>query len=435
MFSQLFGKYLVEKNVITENDYQDAIDKQLAVRVKLGTIAIADGLLTEEQVETINNLQRQFDRRFGDIAVEKELLTADQVDALLQKQGNPYMQFLQVLLESGKIKASALDSQLNSFQKDNGFSDADMDALKKDDFDALIPIFAFSAKPYVTELAGLVVRNINRFITRDFYIDKIQHVHTLNYRYLAGQKTVGDDTVYIALAEEADNGAFTKVASAFSGSSHTEADGDAFDAVCEFINVNSGLFASEASRNEITLDMEPTFAYMDQTVEGDFYVLPIHLENRRLDLVLAVNKEVTFGDNPFHYATEVAAPQKAAASAKGSILLVDDSKMSRNMLRALVEEAGYAVVAEAGDGEAAIEAYKQSNPDLVTMDITMPKMDGIESLKHIMKVNPSAKVIMITAAGQENKLIEAIKLGAKRFITKPFDKDEVLSCIAEVLKK
>lgn len=435
MFSQLFGKYLVEKNVITEADYRDAIDKQLAVRVKLGTIAIADGLLTEEQVETINNMQRQFDRRFGDIAVEKELLTADQVDALLKKQGNPYMQFLQVLLESGKIKASALDTELSAFQKDNGFSDADMEALKKDDFDALIPIFAFSAKPYVTELAGLIIRNLNRFITRDFYVEKIQHVHTLSYRYLAGQKTVGDDTVYIALAEEADEGAFNKIASAFSGTVHTETDGDAFDAVCEFINVNSGLFASEASRNDIALDMEPTFAYMDQSVEGDFYVLPIVLENRKLNLVLAVNNEVKFGDKPFHYATEVAAPQEAAKDAKGSILLVDDSKMSRNMLRALVEEAGYAVVAEAGDGEAAIEAYKQSSPDLVTMDITMPKMDGIESLRHIVEFNPSAKVIMITAAGQENKLIEAIKLGAKRFITKPFEKDEVLDCIADVLKK
>lgn len=105
------------------------------------------------------------------------------------------------------------------------------------------------------------------------------------------------------------------------------------------------------------------------------------------------------------------------------------------MLRALVEDADYAVVAEAGDGEAAIEAYKQNKPDLVTLDITMPKMDGIEALKHIMEIDPAAKVIMITAAGQENKLIEAIKIGAKRFITKPFEKKEVLDSIADVLKK
>lgn len=435
MFSQLFGKYLVGKNVIAETDYRDAIDKQLAVRVKLGTIAIADGLLTEEQVDTINGLQKQFDRRFGDIAIEKELLTAEQVEELLQKQGNPYMQFLQVLLESGKIKASALDNHLTAFQKENGFSDADMDALKKDDIDALIPIFAVSAKPYVTELAGLVIRNLNRFVSRDFYIEKIQHVHTLDYRCLAGQKLVGDDTIYIALAEESDSHAFVKITSAFSGTDYVESDEDAFDAVCEFVNINSGLFASDASKKKVNLDMEPTFAYMDQCAEGDFYILPIHLEDQLIKLLISVNSEVKMGNTPFHYSAEITATASTGFSSKGTILIVDDSKMSRNMLRTLVEDADYTVIAEAGDGEAAIEAYRQNNPDLVTLDITMPKMDGIDALKHIMEINPAAKVIMITAAGQENKLIEAIKLGAKRFITKPFEKDEVLNSIANVLKK
>lgn len=435
MFSQLFGKYLVGKNVITEKDYQDAIEKQLAVRVKLGTIAIADGLLTEEQAAMVNELQKQSDRRFGDIAVEKELLTADQVNSLLKKQGNPYMQFLQVLLESGKIKASVLDRHLTAFQKEKGFSDTDMDALKNDDIDSLIPIFAVSAKPYITALAGLVIRNLNRFISRDFYIEKIQHVHTLNYRCLAGQKLVGDDTIYIALAEEDESHAFVKITSAFSGTDYVESDEDAFDAVCEFININSGLFVSDADKEKINLDMEPTFAYMDQCVEGDFYILPIHLENQLINLLIAVNSEVKMGNTPFHYSAGIKAPATAGPSSNGTLLIVDDSRMSRNMLRSLAEDADYTVVAEAGDGEAAIEAYKQSKPDLVTLDITMPKMDGIEALKHIMEIDPAAKVIMITAAGQENKLIEAIKLGAKHFITKPFNKKEILASIADILKK
>lgn len=434
MFSQLFGKYLVEKNVITDDDYKDIINKQLSVRVKLGTIATAQGLLTEEEVTAINELQKQSDRRFGDIAVEKKLLSAEQVDALLKKQGNPYMQFLEVLLESGKVKASAMDNYLASFQKENGFSDADMDALKNDDFDKLVPIFAVSAKPYVSELAGLVIRNINRFVTRDFYIEKIKHIHTLKYSHLTGQKLVGDDSLYLALVDESDQNAFVKIASAFSGNAYVSADEDAFDAVCEFININSGLFASEASRKKISLDMEPTFAYKNQCVEGDFYILPIYIENHAIHLLIAVNSEMKMGDTPFHYSSEITATASDNANSKGTILVVDDSKMSRNMLRALVEEAGYSVVAEAGDGEAAIEAYKEYQPDMVTLDITMPKMDGIEALKRIMEINPSAKVIMITAAGQESKLIEAIKVGAERFITKPFEKEEVLNCIKNVLK-
>ena len=102
MFSQLFGKYLVEKQIITNEDYKTALNQQMSVRVKLGTIAIADGLLTEEQVENINKLQMQFDKRFGDIAIEKQLLTAEQIGVLLKKQGNPYMQFIQVLMEASK---------------------------------------------------------------------------------------------------------------------------------------------------------------------------------------------------------------------------------------------------------------------------------------------------------------------------------------------
>ncbi len=434
MFSQLFGTYLVEKEVITKEEYAAAIQKQLSVRVKLGTIAIAEGLLTEEEVDTINKLQMQFDKRFGDIAIEKGLLTLEQIGDLLDKQGNPYMQFIEALTECTKLSAAVLDKTLSVFQKEKGFSDEDMVALKNDNLDSLIPIFAFSAKPHVTELAGLVVRNINRFITRDFYISKIKHVSELNYCYLAGQKTVGKDTFYLALAEETDEGAFTMLASNFSDEAHTSADGNAFDAVCEFINVNSGLYASELSKKEIDLDMEPVFAYKDQTVKGDFYILPIYLEGRKLNLIICVNSEATMGETPFTYATKEDISYDVDPNAKGTVLLVDDSRMSRKMLKALLEEEGYSVIAEAGDGLEAIEAYKKYSPDLVTLDITMPNMDGIDALKELLAINPDVKAIMITAAGQQNKLIQALKYGAKKFITKPFEKEEVINNVNEVME-
>lgn len=256
MFSQLFGNYLVDKGVISPEDYQAAIMKQLDVRVKLGTIAVAEGLLTEQQVEMLNKLQMQFDKRFGDLAVEKELLTQEQVQMLLKKQGNPYMQFLQVLLESGRISVPQMDEQLSAFQKEKGFSDADMTALKNDDFDTLIPIFAFSSKPFVTELAGLVIRNINRFVTRDFYVGQIRHVEQMEYRYLAGQRTTGDYNLYMALVEEEDNSGFTALACAFAGEEFQQVDADVYDAVCEFINCCSGLFASDVSSKGINMDME-----------------------------------------------------------------------------------------------------------------------------------------------------------------------------------
>lgn len=435
MFSQLFGRYLVEKEIITDNEYRASIEKQLSVRVKLGTIAISEGLLTEDEVENINKLQMQFDKRFGDIAVEKGLLTPSEVDELLHKQGNPYLQFIEALTECTKLTASVLEKTLSVFQKEKGFTDQEMEALKGDELDVLIPVFAFAAKHHVTDIAGLIIRNINRFVTRDFYIEKIKHVKSLDYCYLAGQKTVGKDSYYIALAEETDGGAFTMIGSNFAEEDFDDAHNDTFDAVCEFINVNSGLYATELSQKEIDLDMEPAFAYKDQTVEGDFYVLPIYIENRKINLILAVNSDVTMGKDPYVFNSVESVAYDVRPDSKGTVLVVDDSKMSRNMLKAILEDEGYAVIAEAGNGEEAVAAYKQYSPDLITLDITMPKMDGIEALKQILDYDHAVKAIMITAAGQQSKLIEALKYGAKKFITKPFEKEEVINNVNEVMDK
>lgn len=434
MFSQLFGNYLIEKKIISREEYVSSVQKQLSIRVKLGTIAIAEGLLDEEQVDMINKQQMQFDKRFGDIAIEKGLLTLSQIGELLDKQGNPYMQFIEALTECTRLTPTVLEKTLSVFQKEMGFSDEEMTALKRDDLDSMIPIFAFSAKPHVTELAGLMVRNINRFITRDFYIGKIKRLDSLPYCHLAGQKTIGKDYIQLALAETEDEGAFTLLASRFSGEEHKEADEDAFDAVCEFINVNSGLYASELSKKEIDLDMEPVFAYKDQMISGEFYALPIYIENRRIDLIIAVNSDTNMGDIPFTYTTVGSIVYEADPNARGTVLLVDDSKMSRKMLKNLLEDEGYSVIAEAGDGLEAIEAYQKYTPDLITLDITMPNMDGLEALKELIQIDPDVKVIMITAAGQQNKLIEALKIGAKKFITKPFEKEEVIHNVNEVME-
>ena len=116
------------------------------------------------------------------------------------------------------------------------------------------------------------------------------------------------------------------------------------------------------------------------------------------------------------------------------ILIVDDSRTSRRILRNLLESQGYTVVAEAENGEVGFLKYRDLKPDLVTMDITMPKMDGIEALTLIKKLNPDATVVMITAAGQKEKMVDALKRGADEFITKPFDGEEVASIIKKLVQ-
>ena len=118
-----------------------------------------------------------------------------------------------------------------------------------------------------------------------------------------------------------------------------------------------------------------------------------------------------------------------------SVLIVDDSRTSRKILRNLFIEEGYEIAGEAGDGEVAIRMYEELKPDIVSMDITMPIMNGIDSLKKIMEIDPKAKVIMVTSAGQQTKMTEAVKYGAKDFITKPFENETVAYVFNKILKE
>ncbi len=114
------------------------------------------------------------------------------------------------------------------------------------------------------------------------------------------------------------------------------------------------------------------------------------------------------------------------------ILVVDDSDFMRVRCRQLLVGEGYDVV-EAGNGQEAIDRYKESSPDLVMMDITMPVMDGITAVREIKKVDPKAKIIMCSALGQQATVLEAVKAGASDFVVKPFQADRVVAAIQKVL--
>ena len=111
------------------------------------------------------------------------------------------------------------------------------------------------------------------------------------------------------------------------------------------------------------------------------------------------------------------------------VLIVDDSRTSRRILRNILKESGHEIVGEAENGQIGYEKYIELDPDIVTLDITMPVLDGLGALEKIMVYDENASVIMVTAAGQKDKMVEAIKLGASEFIQKPFEPDQILSVI------
>lgn len=115
------------------------------------------------------------------------------------------------------------------------------------------------------------------------------------------------------------------------------------------------------------------------------------------------------------------------------VLIVDDAAFMRMMIKDILQKNGFEVIGEASNGIEAVDLYKKEKPDVVTMDITMPDMDGIEAVKEIKNFDPAAKVIMCSAMGQQSMVMDAIKSGAKDFIVKPFQADRVLEAIRKVV--
>jgi two-component system chemotaxis response regulator CheY len=116
-----------------------------------------------------------------------------------------------------------------------------------------------------------------------------------------------------------------------------------------------------------------------------------------------------------------------------SILIVDDAAFMRMMIKDILSKNGYTIAGEAENGKIAVDKYSETKPDLVLMDITMPEMDGIQALKAIKGVDPSANIIMCSAMGQQAMVIEAIQSGAKDFIVKPFQAERVLEAVKKAI--
>ena len=114
------------------------------------------------------------------------------------------------------------------------------------------------------------------------------------------------------------------------------------------------------------------------------------------------------------------------------VLIVDDAAFMRMSIRTMLQNYDFEVVGEAENGLMAIEKYKELQPDIVTLDITMPEMDGLQALREIKKIDPAASVVMVSALGQEARMKEAIIYGAKGFIVKPFKEEIIVSALSKL---
>ena len=429
MFIQLFSNYLVGQSVITieqRDSFEEEIQK---TRVKLGTIAVAEGILTEAQTEEINHQQTQEDRRFGDIAIELGYLNEEQVSDLLSKQGDVSMKFFQLLVNTLGLTVDEISEHLKGFQKAHGFTDEELEAVKKDDFDSIIPLFATVRDNTITDLAGLVMRNLTRFVSNNFYFGKMKKATEYSYSMLAGQKSVGDFNLFLGFSATNELDGIIKLAKYYAKSITITTSDEVYDAVCEFANLNNGLFNSVLSDDDIFIEMIPPEVYLNQQLSGKAYYMPVYIDDVEFDIIISADADFVPGSHPHTLNLKKSELNPDTSSSLPTVLVVDDSSLIRKVLIKMLNENGYQVVGEATDGAEGVELYKDLEPDYVTLDITMPVMDGVTALKLIKEYDPEAKVAMISAAGQKDKLMDALKEGAELFFTKPFNEQEVITSL------
>lgn len=291
MVSSIVGNYLMEKGLLTGEQFRDILNEQQKVRVKLGLIAVAEGLMTQEEADRVNQLQAVMDRRFGDIAVEKGYLTEGQVNSLLKKQGNAYLAFAQAMENQQLMTIEQLEQILLDYRCENNFTASDMDALKSDDVDSILPLFLPVDSEAYYGIAGTSVRTLMRLVDTGLYPDKAYIMQKTEDENGALQKVEGEKGFVSALGGKGNALQFT--ASVFGQEEFVSVDEDALDAIGELLNCINGLYVSECKDGSSLELMPPSFKTGIQGFESrKMLVLPIHIKNDCIDLMIAIGDEI-----------------------------------------------------------------------------------------------------------------------------------------------
>jgi len=255
MVEYILGNYLVEAGKLSKEQLKQTLDKQDSVRVKLGLIAVAEGMMTLEQADEVNRQQALLDKRFGDIAVSMGFLTEEQVGKLLKMQGNNYLMFIQALVDNGYVTMEEIDGLTNDFRQSKGYSNSEMDALKSDEVDRIIPLFIPEEGKQFAEIIATGIRTLIRLIDRHIYVGQAVMADDFATEGYVSQALNGENAMIASLSEQ--DGALLKVCSVFGQEEFPVLDLDALDAAGELLNCMNGLYVSSLSREGKFLELMP----------------------------------------------------------------------------------------------------------------------------------------------------------------------------------
>lgn len=287
MVEYIFGRYLVAADKISEDQLSAVIEKMDSVRVKLGLIAVAEGLMSLKQAEEVNRLQATMDKRFGDIAVEKGYLTDDQVSRMLKLQGNTYLAFAQAIIDTGYLTLEEMDGFLEKYRKDNGLSLTELDAIKSDDVERIVPLMMPEECKEYEEMVSLFIRSMIRLIDRHASMEKAEMVSTKDCSALAVQKMQGNGTMAVFVSEG--NGGLKFAASKYGQMEFDELDEDALDSAGEILNCVDGLFATSESKNGRFWELLPQQYSLAgiELPEAKACKIPVCVNNMMFDFIIS----------------------------------------------------------------------------------------------------------------------------------------------------
>lgn len=287
MVEYILGNYLVETGKITKDQLNQVLTKQDTVRVKLGLIAVEEGLITIEQADEVNRMQALMDRRFGDIAVSKGYLTEAQIEKLLKQQGSAYLIFVQALVDEQLITMEEIDLLLNDFKRQYGYSNSELEDIKSDDVDRIVPLLLPDEAKKYQGIVGTAVRTLIRLINRHTYLGWGAMVDAVSADDMVCQALAGENGIVTCFSER--DGALLNVCCSFGQENFEYLDLDSLDAAGELLNCINGLYASEMSRKSVSLELMPPEydGVLEQIRSGSICRVPIFVRGQGLYFTVA----------------------------------------------------------------------------------------------------------------------------------------------------
>lgn len=288
MINRLFGNYLVEKQILSQDQLDDLLPVQKDFKAEAATIAVINKVLTSTAAQELLDRIDAENERFGETAIEAGYLTDEKLDEVLTYQSNAFMKFVQSLLNRGTFSLEQINSFLDEFQQKGGYNDAQLSSLIHDDLEECINIFVPLKSAQLKEFILTLVQTIRRLIDSDAYLDKAYTARSLQLDKYACQMIVGD--MHMKVYISAPDNDLLAIANHFTGDTYDAVDEDALDNVGEFINCVNGLFATNLSYDDVTIDMNSP----EYSVDGPFisneklYVIPIHANGYNFRAILEV---------------------------------------------------------------------------------------------------------------------------------------------------